>query len=104
VPAAFIFNADESGFQDFGDAREVQVIVAVDFDHDSISVPSNRSEKRATMLVAVSADGCSLKPMIIIQRKTYEVDLFESGFTLQYPVGQLFMGGNSVLSASRRPS
>jgi hypothetical protein len=33
------------------------------------------------MLAALSADGSSLKPMIIIQRKTYEIDLFESGFT-----------------------
>jgi hypothetical protein len=76
VPAAFIFNADEAGFQDFVDAREVQVIVPAGFDHGSITVPSNRSEKRAAMLVAVSADGSSLKPMIIFQRKTYEVDLW----------------------------
>jgi hypothetical protein len=71
VPAGFIFNADESGLQDFVDAREIQVIVPGEFDQDSTSAPSTRSEKRATMLVAVSAHGCSLKPIIIIPRKTY---------------------------------
>jgi hypothetical protein len=33
------------------------------------------------MLAAISADGSSLKPMVIIQRTTYEVDVFESAFT-----------------------
>jgi hypothetical protein len=32
-------------------------------------------------LAAVSADGSSWKPMAIIQRKTYEIDLFDAGFT-----------------------
>jgi hypothetical protein len=66
VRAAFICNADESGFQDFVDAREIRVIVPAHFDHDSMSVPGNQSEKRATMLAAESAHGFSLKPMIII--------------------------------------
>jgi hypothetical protein len=43
VPAVFIFNADESGFQDFVNAREVQVIVPAAFEYDSIGIPNNRS-------------------------------------------------------------
>jgi hypothetical protein len=81
VPAAFIFNADESSFQDFVDAREVHIIVSAEFESDSISIPSQRSEKRATMLAAISADGCALIPMVIIQRETYKLDLSESEFT-----------------------
>jgi hypothetical protein len=68
VPAALIFNADESGFQDFVDARELHVIVPAEFESDSVRIPSQRSEKRATMLAAVSVDGSALKPMVIIQK------------------------------------
>jgi hypothetical protein len=32
------------------------------------------------MLSRISVDGCALKPMITIQRKTSELKLFESGF------------------------
>jgi hypothetical protein len=41
VPPAFIFNADESGFQDFADVHEIQVIVPASFVHDSIEIPDN---------------------------------------------------------------
>jgi hypothetical protein len=68
VSTAFIFNADESGFQDFVDVREVHVIVPADFESDSVNISSQRSEKRVTMLAAVSTDGSALKPMIIIQK------------------------------------
>jgi hypothetical protein len=79
VPVVFIFTADESGYPDFVDSREVQVIVPAAFPHDSVPIPSNRSAKRATMLTAVSTDGGCLKPMITIQRKTYAVHLCEPG-------------------------
>jgi hypothetical protein len=32
------------------------------------------------MLAGISVDGCALKPMIIIQRKAYELERFESNF------------------------
>jgi hypothetical protein len=41
VPAAFIFNADESGFQDFVDSQEAEVIVLAAFKHDSVPFPSD---------------------------------------------------------------
>jgi hypothetical protein len=63
--AAFLFNTDESGFQDFVDAREVHVLVPAESESDSVSILSQRSEKRATMLAAGLADGSALKPMVI---------------------------------------
>jgi hypothetical protein len=81
VPAHFVFNVDESGFQDFVDAREMPVIVPAAFFRDWVSIPAKRSEKRATMVTAVSSDGGSLRPLVIVQRETDEVDSIESGFT-----------------------
>jgi hypothetical protein len=51
--AAFVLNADESGFQDFADAREVQGILPTAFEYDSIHIPSNRSEKRVTIISGI---------------------------------------------------
>jgi restriction endonuclease len=69
VPAAFIFNVDESEFQKFVDSHEIQVVVPADDEQDCVEIPANRSEKRSMMLAAVSADGSDRKPMAIIQRK-----------------------------------
>jgi hypothetical protein len=77
VPASFIFNIDESGFQEFVDAHEIQIVVPASFLHDSVTVPVNRSEKRSTMLAAIRADGSYLTPMVIVQPKTYEIELSE---------------------------
>jgi hypothetical protein len=81
VSASFIFTVDESGFHEFVDAHEIQVVVPASFPHDSVTVPVIRSKKRSTMLAAISADGSYLTPMMIVQRKTYEIDLCESGLT-----------------------
>jgi hypothetical protein len=82
-PAAFIFNADELGFQEFVGSREVQGIVPDAFEHDSVPFLSNRSEKRAAIFAEVSADRMCLKRFIIIQEKIDETDLFESSLKPQ---------------------
>jgi hypothetical protein len=81
VPASFIFNIDESGFREFVDANEIQVVVPASFPLDSVTVPVNRSGTRSTMVAAISADISYLTPMVIVQRKMYEIDLCDSGFT-----------------------
>jgi hypothetical protein len=81
VPAVLIFKADEFIFQEFMDASEMRIIDPASYPHDSIEIPASRSMKWSAMLVVVSADGSYLKPIIMIQRKTYEVDLLETGFT-----------------------
>jgi hypothetical protein len=80
VSASFIFNIDESAFQEFVDAHETEVVVPASFPHDSVTVPMNGSGKRSAMLAAISAYGSYLTPMVIVQRKTYEIHLCESGF------------------------
>jgi hypothetical protein len=59
----------------------MRVMVPVSSPHDSIEIPANRSVKPLRILAAVSADGLHLKPMIIVQRKTHEVDPFAATFT-----------------------
>jgi hypothetical protein len=73
VPTTFIFNADESGFQEFVDASEMHAMFPVSYPHNSIEIPADLSVKRS-MLTPVRADGSYLKPMIISRREMYEID------------------------------
>lgn len=82
IPAAFVINVDESGFNEFVDARETTRIVPTDYAHNSIPVPITRAEKRATLIGAICADGHALKPMVVLQRETIEAELLVRGYTV----------------------
>lgn len=81
VPAAFIINVDESGFNEFVDARKSVRIVPTTYDHNSIPVPITRAEKRATLIAAICADGSAIRPMVIVPRETIEQELLLLGYT-----------------------
>jgi hypothetical protein len=81
IPAAMIYNLDESGFADFVDAKKAKVIVPVEFPSDDIPIPVDRSVKRASLLTCISAGGGYLKPLIIVPRKSVETELYNLGFT-----------------------
>ena len=81
IPAAFVINADETGFQEFVDARASARIVPTEYLLNSVPVPVTRAEKRATLLAAVCADGTCLRPMVVVQRDTMERELLLRGYT-----------------------
>ena len=75
IPPCFMFNVDESGFQEFVDAVPVPVIVPIDYNDDTVAVSVNRNKKRASMIGCISADGSALKPMIVTSRKRITTSL-----------------------------
>ena len=81
IPAAFVVNVDESGFDQFVDARRSVRIVPREYEFDSIPVPVTRTEKRATLVAAICADGSAMRPMVILQRQTVEEELLVRGYT-----------------------
>jgi hypothetical protein len=83
VPAPFVFNLDESGFQDWVDRRERSVIVPSTYRDDTIGMPVDRAVKRTSLLLCIAADGTWLKPLLILQRKTIEKELIEEGINEQ---------------------
>jgi hypothetical protein len=80
VPTAFIFNVDESGFQEFVDAGKMHAMAPASYPHDSIEILAYISMKHS-MLTPIRADGLYLNPMIITGREMYEIDFFEAGLT-----------------------
>ena len=82
IPAAFVINVAESGFDQFADARQTTRIVPADYQFNSIPVPITRSEKRATLIAVVCADGTTLRPRVVVQRETIEQELLLRCYTL----------------------
>lgn len=81
IPAAFVINVDESGFDQFVDARSGIRIVPTSYEQKSVPVAVTRAEKRATLIAAICGDGTALRPMVIVQRETVEKELLLRGYT-----------------------
>ena len=79
VPPSFVFNVDESGFIDFVDMRDEIVVVPIDA-HDGTVKSADRNSKRATMVGAISLDGSTLTPLIVVTNKRYEKELLADGY------------------------
>jgi hypothetical protein len=47
----------------------------------AIPIPVARNDKRASRIACVLANCRALKPVIVIPRKTIEIDVYECGFT-----------------------
>jgi hypothetical protein len=81
VPREFILNVDETGFSEWADAKDTQVIVPIEYDHPTIKVPVHRSAQRRSMCICIGADGSAMRPFIIVERVTGDEDMRLMGYT-----------------------
>ena len=81
IPSSLIVNIDESGFQSWCDAHNDIAIVPIEHQTNEVFFSIDRSEKRSTLIAGIAANGNSLKPLIIIPRKSFEIELYEVGYT-----------------------
>jgi hypothetical protein len=81
IPAAFLFNMDETGCCDWVDKKEIHVLVPSSYKEKTIEFPVDRNSKRSTLFACVSADGLAMKPFIIVNRLTLDADLLLAGYT-----------------------
>jgi hypothetical protein len=80
APAAIVYNVVEVGFDLWVDASRMVVVVTSSYPGTEIAVPVARGDSLASMIACVVRNGRSLKPYIVMPRKTLEVELYESGF------------------------
>jgi hypothetical protein len=85
LSAGLVFNADETGYQEWSNRIVHRVVAPVSHPNEVIEIPFNQSSKHALMLVCIAADGTSLKSMMIVQKSTAELELFEVGYTPDQP-------------------
>jgi hypothetical protein len=81
VPAHFVFNMDEMGHQDWADRAEKTCVVPVSHAGDYVYVPVSRAGKRITLIACIARDGSTLRPEVIIPRKTVDIDMVLTGLT-----------------------
>jgi hypothetical protein len=79
VPAAFIFNVDETGCSRWTDKRELHVVVPEEEPADTVDIPMSRNCKRHTLTACIAGDGAVMKPFIIVNRKTIDQALVVKG-------------------------
>ena len=80
IPPQFVLNVDESGFQEFVDAKDMILVIPSDAPESEMVFPVNRNPKRATLIGCISADGTALKPFIVSPNKTIEKELRLLGY------------------------
>jgi hypothetical protein len=81
VPADMLFNVDEIGFQEWADRMDVTVVVPSWYQKDEIEFPVDRSVKKISAIVCISASGDALKPLLVVSRKTIDGELRETGIS-----------------------
>ena len=81
TPACFICNVDEVGYG--GTEPDPPVVCVVPASHPGAFVPiaNTIKAKHATMIAAITADGGALKPLVVVQRATLDVEFREAGYT-----------------------
>jgi hypothetical protein len=81
IPAAFIWNVDETGCNEWTDKQaEYRVLVPDSYDSNWTYVPLDRHSKRSTLVGCIAADGSAMRAMIIVDRVTMEADLDLFGY------------------------
>ena len=84
VPDMMLINTDESGFQPFANAKPEYILVPPERkDQKDLCYPVKRQVKRSTLVASVVADGTILENLIIISRKTIELELYYYGYRPQ---------------------
>lgn len=80
IPRAFCFIVDECGNQRWAEKLSEKVIVTASVDENSTKIGVDRASDCATLLGCFNVDGSSLKPFVVITRKTIEVALKVEGY------------------------
>ena len=81
VHAAFVFNMDESGINEYANAKAKKVLVGFNSGLTSIRYPVRRDTSHATLVACIASDGTSTKPLVIIKELTIRERLVREGWT-----------------------
>lgn len=80
IPAKLIFNIDEAECSSLADWHNTKVLVPCEYDDNKIPIPEERNYKKSSLVGCVAANGMSMKPMTIVNRKTIDNDINLASF------------------------
>ena len=81
IPSSFVFNIDEMGYSEYYDSRKKKCVVPNNYIGNSIQFAVNRNTSHSTLLGGITAAGDVLRPLIIGERETIEMELLNLGYT-----------------------
>lgn len=81
IPSQFVINIDEVGFTEFYQTKKVKCVVPYSFNRNTIQYASDRNTSHSTMLAGITANGDSLRPLLLMERQTCEMELLRLGYT-----------------------
>ena len=70
VPAAFMFNMDETGINPLANAKKKRVVVHSGFPGRQTRYPVERNMAHSTVAACIAADGTALKPLVVVTHRT----------------------------------
>ena len=73
----YCYNVDETGEDEFVDARKLYVYVPADFPDEEVAIPVKRGMKRFTIVHSISSGGRSMPLYYIVPRKTMPNDVWQ---------------------------
>ena len=79
VPTELVFNIDEVGIQKWYEKKNKRIIAPIALKNTRIEYPVERSEKRISIVCAISMAGDTLTPMFITHRKTIYKEIQGTG-------------------------
>jgi hypothetical protein len=79
VPTCLVFNADESGIQEYVDAGPKKVICPSDVSPSNCTYRVKRDGKLVTVMPCISLAGFSITPLCIVKRKTLDGNIYDEG-------------------------
>ena len=81
VPASFVFNMDETGINEYQNAKKKQVVVHNRFVGNKTHYPVARDTKHATVVACIAADGTAVQPLVIVTHRTVREALLRRCWT-----------------------
>ena len=81
VPAAFVFNMDETGINEYADAKKKRVVVHAQFEGNKTRYPVPRDSDHSTVVACIAADGSAVGPLLVVTHRTIREDLHELCWT-----------------------
>ena len=70
IPAAFMFNMDETGINPLANAKKQRVVVHRGFPGRQTRYPVERNMAHSTVAACIAADGTAIKPLVVVTHRT----------------------------------
>ena len=81
VPAAFVFNMDETGINEYANAKKKQVVVPKSDPREKMDYPVERNTKSSTLVACIAADGTGIPPLLVVKHRTFREIIEEMCWT-----------------------